>query len=153
MKRRIYLDTSVISHLEEPREPAKMADTLELWKLLENGMYEVVLSDVVFDELKKCEEPKKGLLADYLDNISYEVVPANKETVTLAEKFIDFGILKEKDFNDCRHIAAALVSNCDIIVSWNFHHMVNIKTIEGVRKIATTGGFVDIMIYAPSSLI
>ena len=152
-KRRIYLDTSVISHLEEPRDPAKMADTHEFWKLLASGSYEIVLSHVVLDEIAKCSKPKFDKLINYLADIDYEIATSDEDTVALAEKFIDFGILKEKDFSDCRHIAAALISGCDIIASWNFSHMVNIKTIEGARKIATAGGYQDIMIYAPSSLI
>jgi len=152
-KRRIYIDTSVISHLEEPRDPAKMADTREFWKVLESGAYEIVLSHVVFDEIAKCAKPKFDKLIKYLAGIDYEIAPSGGDAVALAEKFIDFGILEAKDFDDCRHIAAALISGCDIIVSWNFSHMVNIKTIEGARKIATTDGYSDIMIYAPSSLI
>ncbi|MDE7017725.1 MAG: PIN domain nuclease, partial [Lachnospiraceae bacterium] len=40
----------------------------------------------------------------------------------LAEKFIDFGSLKRKSYDDCRHIAAAILAGCDFIISWNFKH-------------------------------
>ena len=42
------------------------------------------------------------------------------KTMKLADKFIDFGVLKKKSYDDCQHIAAAIVSDCDIIISWNF---------------------------------
>jgi hypothetical protein len=49
----------------------------------------------------------------------------------IAGRFIDLGILKQSSFEDCRHIANAIVSGCDAIVSWNFRHIVNVKTQRG----------------------
>jgi len=54
-----------------------------------------VLSDVVFDELRKCEEPKKSFLMASLSRIRYEFITADKAAVELAGKFIDFGILRK----------------------------------------------------------
>jgi predicted nucleic acid-binding protein len=65
-KLKIYLDTSVISHLDAPDVPDKMADTLKLWEYIKAGVYDVVISDVVTDELAKCAEPKRSKLAFYL---------------------------------------------------------------------------------------
>jgi len=152
-KTKIYLDTSVISHLDAPETPEKMEDTLLLWGKLKDGKYEVVLSEVVFAELAKCSEPKKSKLDNFLRQIQYERVESSDEVVALASKFVDFGILKQKSFNDCRHIAAALLSGCEIVVSWNFKHMVCAKTVRGVREIAAKGGYNDIMIFTPSTLI
>jgi len=45
------------------------------------------------------------------------------------------------------------MSNCDIIVSWNFRHMVNAKTIRGTKVISASEGFKDIMICTPSMLV
>jgi hypothetical protein len=42
---------------------------------------------------------------------------------------------------------------CDMIVSWNFKHIVNPDTIMGIRKIAAAGGLKDIIIYSPAKLI
>lgn len=75
------------------------------------------------------------------------------ETIGLAEKIIDLGILKRKSFEDCQHIAAAIISNCDIIISWNFKHIVNVNTIRGVKILTTMEGYKDLMIYPPSVLV
>ena len=150
---KIYLDTSVISHLDATDTPDKMEDTLRLWRQIQDGKYNVVLSEVVFDELVECFEPKKSYFAAFLRQINYERVESNSDTVALASKFIDFGILREKSFDDCRHIAAALLSGCDLIVSWNFKHIVNTKTIKGTKVIATMEGFKDVIICSPTMLI
>ena len=152
-KQKIYLDTSVISHLDAPDTPEKVLDTVRLWGQIQEGKYDVVLSDVVFDELDRCSEPKKNYIALLLQGIQYENMETDDDTVAIASKFIDFGILREKSLNDCRHIAAALLAGCDIIVSWNFKHIVNAKTIKGTRVIATLEGFKDIIICSPTMLI
>lgn len=71
----------------------------------------------------------------------------------LAEKFIDFGILKKKSFDDRQHIAAAILAGCDIITSWNFKHIVNVKKVRGVKTITTLEGYKDLLIYPPSVLL
>ena len=152
-KQKIYLDTSVISHLDAPDTPEKMADTLRLWNQIKEGSYNVVLSEIVFDELANCLEPKRSYLAAYLQQVQFERAKSDDDTVALASKFIDFGVLKERSFDDCRHIAVALLSDCDIIVSWNFKHIVNAKTIRGTRVITTMEGFKDIIICSPTMLI
>ena len=88
-----------------------------------------------------------------MNEIEYTVVDTDENTVELAEKFIDFGILRQKSFDDCQHIAAAILAGCDIIISWNFKHIVNVKTVRGVKVITTLEGYKDLMIYPPSVLL
>ena len=152
-KTKIYLDTSVISHLGAPDTPEKMADTLRLWEKIKKGAYEVVLSEVVFDELEDCSEPKRSYLMDLLSKIQYERVEQNSDTEVLANRFIELGILRKKSLDDCLHIASALLSDCDIIVSWNFKHIVNPRIIKGAKIVATMEGHREIMVCSPSMLL
>jgi len=105
------------------------------------------------DELQKCQEPKRTYLLNQLNEIDFTILEVNEGTVRLAQKFIDFGVLKKKSFEDCQHIAAAILSNCDIIVSWNFKHIVNVKTIRGIKVVTTMEGYKDILIYPPTALL
>lgn len=89
----------------------------------------------------------------YRKQIQYQLVHTDEDTVALAEKFIDFGVLKKKSFDDCQHIAAAILAGCDIITSWNFKHIVNVKTVRGVKTITTLEGYKDLLIYPPSVLL
>ncbi|MDR3020616.1 MAG: hypothetical protein LBU66_06910 [Treponema sp.] len=68
-------------------------------------------------------------------------------------EIIRLGILKEKDRDDCVHIGTAIVSQCDYIVSWNFKHMVNVKTIKGVRAITNLHGYSNVDIVQPTMLV
>jgi len=130
-----------------------MDDTLALWESLIAGEYEVVLSEVTTSELEGCEEPKLSVLADYLNKVSFKVLPLNDDVINLANEIIDRGILTAKNLNDCRHIAAAILDGCDIIVSWNFRHLVNVRTIDGVREIIVSKRYKPIDIYSPNMLL
>ena len=61
--------------------------------------------------------------------------------------------LKEKHIDDCRHIAGAIVSGCDVIVSWNFKHIVNYKTQMGVKAVTALEGYKELLIYTPAALM
>ena len=152
-KIKVYLDTSVISYLDQQDAPAEMALTQQVWEKIKSGKYDVYISDVVLRELNDCKEEKRNKLLNYLKEIQFQTVEITDKTMKLAEKFIDFGVLKKKSFDDCQHIAAAIVSDCDIIISWNFKHIVNVKTIRGVKVITTMEGFKDLLIYQPTALL
>mgnify|MGYP001130383260 FL=1 len=152
-KLKVYLDTSVVSYLYQVDAPEKIQNTLDLWELFKNKVYEVYISDIVIREISGCNEEKLKILLDYLDQIDYNIIETDEDTVELAGKFIDFGILKQKSFDDCQHIAAAILAGCDIITSWNFKHIVNVKTVRGVKVITTLEGYKDLLIYPPSVLI
>ena len=152
-KLKVYLDTSIISHLDQHDAPEKMQETQRLWQLFREGRYDVYISDIVITEIGQCTPAKRDILMEYLNQVDYFVFTTSESTVNLAEKFIDFGILKQKSFDDCRHIAAAILAGCDIITSWNFKHIVNVKTVRGVRTITTLEGYKDLLIYPPSILV
>ncbi|MCL2823752.1 MAG: hypothetical protein FWD57_07160 [Polyangiaceae bacterium] len=154
MKRlKIYLDTTVVSCLDQQDAPDKMADTHKLWDKVKAGVFDVCLSEITIAEANDCTEPKRATLFGYLDQIEYAIIETTERTTMIARRFIDLGVLRPKSFDDCQHIAAAIVSECDVIVSWNFKHIVNHKTMMGVRAIAALEGFDDVLIYTPSVLV
>jgi len=152
-KLKLYLDTSVISHLDAPDRPDRMADTLKLWEMIKSGVYDVVLSSIDFFELAKCSEEKRSVLADYLAQIQYQHIDVTDEILSTAEHFIELKVLTRKSYVDCQHLAVAIHTGCDIVASWNFQHMVNIRTIKGVKVVTAIEGYNDILICSPNMLI
>jgi len=152
-KQKIYLDTSVISHLTASDAPDKQEDTLSLWTSIQTGEYEVYISPVVVLEVDACPEPKRSFLGDKLKAIPYTLLTEIDEVTELASQYLDAGILRQKSFDDCQHIAYACVYNCDMIVSWNFKHLVNVKTISGVKSVNARAGYKEMPIYTPTMLI
>jgi len=152
-KLKIYLDTSFLSHLHQLDAPEKMNDTLALWKDIIAGEYHAVISAVTTRELLNCSEPKRTMMADYLAEGDFEELPITKEAEDLAQEIVKRGILTAKSLDDCTHIAVAILNHCDIIVSWNFKHIVNVKTINGVREIVVSNYYKSIDLYPPSILL
>ena len=152
-KIRLYLDTSVISHLEASDTPEKMQESLALWEDIKVGKYEIFLSSVVFEELNDCYEPKRQLLYKLVEQIEFNQLEVNEAVREIADEIIRLGILKFKHLRDCFHIGCAVTNQCDYIVSWNFKHMVNIKTVKGVRAITNLLEYKPIDIISPSMLI
>lgn len=150
---KVYLDTSVISHLLAEDTPQKMAETRKLWLELVAGKYEAVLSNVTIAELTKCKEPIRTRLFEELDRISYTLVEETEESLSLTDSYMQFGVLREKSRDDCRHIAVASMESCQYIVSWNFKHFVNIKTIIKVQAVNKLLGYPEVTILPPSMLI
>ena len=150
---KVYLDTSVISHLLQEDVPEKMADTRQLWEMFRAGKYDVYLSTITLEEVEACPEPKRNSLFEYLEQIDYELVRIDDTVASIAQQIIDLGILAKKSYDDCQHIGAAIANECDCIISWNFKHIVNIKTIRGIRAITNMEGHKPIEILSPSVLL
>ena len=154
MKRlRLYLDTSVISHLSAPDTPEKMTDTLVLWDNIKLGKYDILISDITFEELSRCSEPKKSLLNQYINEIDFENPVETNESWELLLRYLQYEVLSERNRDDLRHIALATVLACDVIVSWNFKHFVNINTINKVQAVNQLQGYPEIKILPPSMII
>ena len=152
-KLKLYLDTSTISHLFADDTPEKMEDTNRLWETLMNDEYEIFISDVVINEIRRCAEPKREQMLEKIRLIDFQVLSETDEITELAAEYIKGGVLKEKSLDDCLHIAYAVINNCDVIVSWNFKHLVNFKTINKVKVVNTMHRYKEINIMTPTMLI
>ena len=152
-KLKVYLDTSVISYLQQEDAPEKTRITLELWEKFKGNTFDVCLSDLTLLEVGNCEEPKASFMRNKLDEIPYSRLFIDSLVVELANDIVKIGILTENSIEDCQHIAVALINNCDIILSWNFRHLVNVKTIDGVRALSMIKGYKNINILNPMTLL
>jgi len=152
-KLKLYLDTSVISYLDQSDAPERMSETRLFWEQIKSGKYDVIISDIVIKEIENCDDKKKKILASYLAAITYELISLDERSIRLAEQFVDLNIIKEKHIDDRRHIAGAIVSGCDVIVSWNFKHIVNYKTQIGVKAVTALEGYKELLIFTPTVLL
>jgi len=152
-KLKLYLDTSTISHLFADDAPDKMSDTNQLWESLVKGEYEIFLSPIAVEELEGCGEPKRSKMYQKLRELPFQILEKTNEISELAQEYIKHGVLKEKSLDDCMHIAFAVVYNCDVIVSWNFKHLVNFKTISKVKIVNAINQYREISIITPTMLL
>lgn len=147
---KIYLDTSVFSALFDERNPERQALTKDFFSVL--NRYEVYISDLTIIEIEKT--PDEILQDKMKEKIKENKVLTSDDNVQrLAEEYIKFEAVSEKYFADAFHIAVAVVNDLDIIVSWNFRHIVRRKTKDIVSMVNTKNNMKHIEIVTPAELL
>ena len=149
MKLRLYLDTSVLSAYCDERAPERMAYTQEFWLTL--GRYEVMVSELVREEIERTLDADRRSTMVGLLSHTREVETAD-DALALADRYVERGLFSPAMYSDALHLAAAVVERCDILVSWNFKHLVNRRTRVRVHEVNTELGLPMIEILAPSEL-
>ena len=154
-KLKLYLDSNVVGKLDDHDNPSDMAIAKRLWKKIKRDKYDAVISEITLTEINNIPDTiKKNLLSDYLKEIKYESIFLSDEVKRIEKIVKKSGLItSDKNLNDRFHIGYALVSGADVLVSMNFNHLVNIKTIRGVKGIATVEGYHTIDIMPPIMLI
>lgn len=152
-KTKLYLDTSVPSFLFADDSPEKREVTIQFWEILKLGLYEIIISDILLTEISRSETPSSQELENKLSEIVVEIISVNEDIFSLAQKYIEEGIIPQKYQDDALHIALAAYNEADALISWNFKHMVKLKTIRGVNGINRMLGFKELEILTPQSWI
>ena len=71
----------------------------------------------------------------------------------MQQSYIAERILTNKWIDDALHVALATVGNCDVIVSWNFKHIVNYKKIPLFNAVNILNGYEKLDIYSPLEIV
>lgn len=88
-----------------------------------------------------------------LINTDPELVAADDETDILAKSYIYEGVVTEKFFEDAQHIAIATVYKVDVLVSWNFRHIVNLNKIKLYNSVNLKNGYQTLEIRTPREIL
>jgi rRNA-processing protein FCF1 len=152
-KLKIYLETTIFNFVFADDAPEKRRDTMKLFEEIKQEKYIPYTSEYVLQELEKAEEPKKKQMINLIEQYKMKFLEANENAVFLANKYVDENIIPMKYRNDGLHIAIATINDLDIIVSFNFQHIVKMKTIVGTESINLREGYKRIGIYSPTEVI
>ena len=134
----IYLDTSVISAYFDERTPDRRDETRRFWDFARG--YKLVISRLVASEIEDTPgDPKRNQMLDLVQNLSY--LPLSPMVDQVAVDFASEGLVPAKKLDDARHLALAVVHGVNFLVSWNFKHMVNFRTIGKLPMLAAKNGY------------
>ena len=131
MKLRIYVDTSVIGGCEDDQW---RDHSVRLMECFARGDHVLVLSDLTLQELASAPEEVRNRLAEVPEK-HIEALKFNAEARELAEAYISEGVIGRKMRSDAQHIAMATLARVDVLVSWNFKHIVNLHRIHGPNSV------------------
>ncbi len=147
-KLRIYVDTSVIGGYFDDEFSI---DTHLLFDEILKGEYKLVISDLTERELVNAPEKVKILLKDL--GVDFELVVVNQEIIELASEYLAEKVVGQTSADDCIHIASATITKVDLLVSWNFKHIVNIQRIRGYNSVNIKNGYTSLEIRSPKDVI
>jgi len=148
MKQRIYIDTSVIGgYFDDDLS----ADTIPFFDRVTNGELTIIVSDILEAELLRAPDFVKILL-NIIPELQIEKVRLSPEAIVLADKYIEAKVVGKTSRADCQHIAIATLCNADVLVSWNFKHIVNLDRIRGYNGINYQNGYRMIEIRTPKEI-
>ena len=148
-KLKIYLDTSVFSAYFDERVKIRSEQTKIFWqKLVE---YDGYISQIVLDELGAVTDDELGRkLMDLIKE--FQKLDVDSEVEALADQYIKRGIFPEKYRDDALHLAVDTVNDMDILISWNFEHLVKRKTRLEANLANSLNGYKSIDIIVPPEL-
>ena len=150
-KLKLYLDTSIINFAFADDAPKQKEVTLKLFDEL--NRYKGYISEIVLGEINRASDIKKRRLFNFISKYDLEELMFNESAKILADKYIEAGVIPRKYQEDAFHIAIASVNDLDAIISWNFKHIVKLKTRREVVEINLYMGYKEIDIYSPWEVI
>ncbi len=150
-KLKVYLETSIFNFAFAEDAPVERDITLKLFAQLER--YDTYMSEIVLVEVNRTPENKRTQLFNLIDKYDLVELPFDESAKILAERYIQEGIIPRKYQEDAFHIAIASVNDLDAIISWNFEHIVKLKTKREVIGINALMGYKEIEIYSPWEVV
>ncbi len=149
MRLRIYIDTSVIGGCLDKEFQNASRQLIDKFK---QGEMIAVISELTTLELKDAPQEVRDIIREIPEeNIEY--VELTEEAVNLARKYTVEGVIGEGKLVDAEHIAIATINRVDVLVSWNFRHIVNLQRIRGYNSVNLKYGYPLLEIRSPLEVI
>ena len=148
MKLKIQIDTSVIGGYfdKEFEEATKMF----FEKAFESNSRLLVSNLLEFELISALQ-----FIRDFFESLPKDKIvkiESSEEAQNLAQMYIDEKIVGKTSMLDCQHIATTTLNNADVLVSWNFKHIVNLMRIKGCNSINLREGFHNLEIRTPKEI-
>jgi hypothetical protein len=144
-KIRVYVDTSVFGGTQDE----DFAEISKLFfKRVHEGSFVALLSTETLRELVKAPDSVQAVWKN-LPSEAVEDLHIDDEMQELAKSYIDANVLGQASEGDALHVAAATVAGADLILSWNFKHIVNFDKIRGFNSVNVSQGYRSLTILSP----
>ncbi len=146
---RIYIDNSVVGgcHDEEFE-----VESIAFFDMARDGKVVLMVSDLLLDELNPAP-PEVREVFPSLPQGAIERVETTEEAEALRDAYLAAGVVGPARATDALHVAIASVAEADMIVSWNFKHMVHHEKVRGFHAINMLKGYPLIGIHSPLEVI
>ena len=144
-KTRVYADTSVFGGALDDQfaEPTK-----RFFQRVRDGELMLLVSRMVLREIRSAPKTIQKILTD-LPPGAVEYVEVDDDVEALADAYVEARIVGPASKDDAVHVAAATVAQADLILSWNFRHIVNYSRIHKYNAVNALNDYAEIEIHSP----
>ena len=148
-KLRIYVDASVVGgcHDEEFQDESRA-----LMQMAKKGEVQLLVSTLLATELDQAPEDVQAALLDLPRDALESIVPS-VEAAELRDAYLAANVVGPRSGDDAHHVALATVARADMIVSWNFKHIVHFEKIRGFNAVNLREGYLPIEIRTPKEVV
>ncbi len=141
----VYVDTSVFGGLYD--EEFSVWSKLFFQHVLQSDI-KMIISDITIGELERAPV-KIRRFVENLPEKNLTFILLDSEATRLGSKYIQENVVGKSSLNDCYHIALATIHKANLLVSWNFKHIVNIERIHGYNAVNLKNGYHTLEIRNP----
>ncbi|HUT94723.1 MAG TPA: hypothetical protein VMY37_35025 [Thermoguttaceae bacterium] len=145
---RVYTDTSVFGGVFDDEFAAPSA---RFFELVRAGRFELLVSDISRQEISAAPAQVQLQFEEMLPFM--RLVAVDEEVLALRDAYIAASIVGERWADDAGHVAAATVGEAELIVSWNFQHIVHFEKIRRYNAINALHGYRTLDIRSPAEVI
>jgi len=156
MKKKLYIETSVISYLAAKRSrdlliAARQEATSELWSKLHSSGFTGYVSTLVHRQAQQGDPEQARKRIETLP--SFIVLDIDQEAQVLAEQILAAKAIPAEYPDDALHMVVATVNGMDVLVTWNFAHLNNPIARMKIRQIVENNGYQCPEVCSPEELL
>ena len=143
---RVYIDTSVIGGCYD----IEFQDWSNL--LMDNfrmGYFKPVVSQTVALEIRGAPEAVRRKYEQLINEYDAQILTIDEECENLVKAYQRHKILNNQFIDDMTHIAVATVNKIDILVSWNFRHILRYNMFSQFNSVNIDEGYKPLAIHSP----
>jgi len=149
MRLRVYVDTSVVGGCLDAEFAEESRALIEMAR---RGEVVLLVSDLLLQELARAPREVQEVLTAVPREYTEEVAPSD-EGKRLRDAYVAGGVVPEGSKDDAYHVALATLSRADVVVSWNFKHIVHFDKVRGFNAVNAREGYPVIDIRSPRELV
>ena len=149
---KLYLDSSVFGYAANERAGDKYADANLLLRQIAAGAFRAYISEVVIAEIAAVYTKTRELLTAKI-SLEIEILRKSGKVTEIADEIVNKGIIHPNVYNDAVHVAYTVSNGIDILVSYNYKHLVNVVTEAKLRDFFERTNRRSCMIRTPAEVV
>jgi hypothetical protein len=154
-KPRVYIETSVVSYLtSRPSRDVVVVGHQQItrdWWQMRRGNFHLVASQLVVQEAGAGNETAAQARLEVLDEV--ELIEAKEAASKLSRELVERGPLPQSAVGDALHIAIAVTTGVDYLLTWNCRHLANAKMRTAIERVCRSNGYEPCIICTPEELM